>query len=369
MSDIQELKFSPAVFDPNKEQLQAIALEVSKITADPAKMTKEDLELINTTKNKLVKARTTIEKRGKEVRAEAIKFQKDVIAYEDELIGIIEPEEKRIKEIESSAKQYAMRQERLKTLPEYKAKLAAIGDGDTPDKWLMAEFDKELPSSEKEYDDYLLTLDPNQRDVYYNARLGAKLESDREEADKKRVEEDAVREAEAKKIQEEKDAIENEKKSLYEKKFNFRMQQLLEMGLRFNGEAYIKDDINVSIVEMKADSDEQFSEKISKIKLEIVRREKVAEEQAEIKRVADLKEATEKATREAEEKAQKEKDDAKAKEDARIQQEKEEADKRTKAEKYNSWLKDNSYDPETDVTEFKNGVTTLYRKVAEYKHE
>src|SRR5690606_33529836 len=124
-------EFKPEIFDPNKEQLRAIAAEVANITADPEKITKEELEVVNATKNKLVKARTRIQAVGKAHREGAVKFQKDVIAYEKEMIEIIAPEEKRLKDIEAGAKEFAMRQEREKTLPEFIEKLRSIGDGFT----------------------------------------------------------------------------------------------------------------------------------------------------------------------------------------------------------------------------------------------
>lgn len=368
-NEVKELKFSPAVFDPNKEQLQAIAQEVSQITVDPSKMTKDDLELVNTTKNKLVKARTAIQKRGKEIRAAAIKFQKDVIAYEDELIGIIEPEEKRLKEIESGAKEYAMKQERMKTLPEFKEKLASIGDA--------------VEVSDEE----LLALDPNQRDAYYNGRLQAKLEADRAAADAKRAEEDAAREAEAKKIQEEKDAIEREKKQIAEREYNIKVQSLLSLGMIDEGQAYTFPDPenpDFKFYNYGKDALQNFSgdwnAELNKITSAVNEAKKKIAARAEEKRQADIKEAAEKARKEEQEKAEAERkqleekrlaEEAAAKKEAdeKERKEREAEERRTKEEKYNNWLKDNSYNAETDIIKFDNGVTTLYRKISDFRHE
>jgi len=184
---VVKYKFDPQVFDPNKEQLIAIKNEVANITADPTKITKEELELVNSTKNKLVKARTKISEIGKELRTDALKFQKDVIAYENSLIEIIEPEELRLKGIEKGAKEYAIRQERLKTLPEMKAKLDSIYEG--------IEYD----------DETLLAMDPTQFQAHYNLMLGIHLE-------KQKAEQEAKVKAENDKIAKEREDLEREKK-------------------------------------------------------------------------------------------------------------------------------------------------------------
>lgn len=46
---------------------------------------------------RLVKARTELEAEGEEVRSDAVKFQRGIIALQKELVGIIEPEELRLK--------------------------------------------------------------------------------------------------------------------------------------------------------------------------------------------------------------------------------------------------------------------------------
>lgn len=201
---MNELSFSPTIFDPNKEQLQEIALEVSTITADPSKITKDELTLVSTTKNKLVKARTAIQKIGKAAREDALKYQRDVIAYEKELIEIIEPQELRLKKIASDAEDYAIREERKLTLQEFKEKLASIGD------------------SVVVTDDELLMFDPNGRTEYYNTRLSQHLEQQKAEAEAKAVVEEVLRNAEQKRIADElaaeKAAIEREKREMEHQK-------------------------------------------------------------------------------------------------------------------------------------------------------
>ena len=350
MSDISNLEFSPAVFDPNKEQLHAIAAEVAQITADPAKMTKEDFELVNATKNKLVKARTAIQKRGKEVREQAVKFQRDVIAYEKDLIAIIEPEEQRLKEIEAAAKEYAMQEERKKTLPEFRAKLDTIGDGVEVD------------------DAFLLSLDPNGRDAYYNERLGAKLEADRVAADAKRAEEDAARAAEDKRLQDEREKIEAEKRLAAERSHNLRVQRMLAIGFRKVGSAFQYDQISVLEAEIVGIDDEAFnklvdesSDAIQKLASELRARE-------EEKRQEEIKQAQEAAKEEERKRLEKEEAERKEAAEREAAQKAAEEAERSRAEAYQKWLADNSYNPETDYIGKGEAVDVLYRKVSAYQH-
>lgn len=354
MTDTPELKFSPEVFDPKKAELQAIAAEVALITADPEKMTKEDLELINTTKNKLVKARTTIEKAGKALRESANKFNKDVIAYEDELIAIIEPEEKRLKDIETAAKEYAMREERKKTLPEFRAKLDSIGDG------IVAT------------DEELLALDPNERDAYYNGRLGVKLEADRVADEARRAEEDAARAAEQKKLDDEREKIEAEKKLAEEREWSARTSRILGMGFRDAGNNFeFGIDIVISKTEARMLQTGAFEAMIEDVAPRVEQKKKQLAEEAEAKRQAEIKEAADKATKEAEAAAAKKAADEKAAADQKAAEEKAAAEARSKAAAYEAFLKDNAYNPETDITQHVADLNTtiLYRRVASYKHE
>ncbi len=53
-----------------------------------------------------------------------------------------------------------------------------------------------------------------------------------------------------------------------------RMDILFELGLKYNGDSFIKDDINVHHTEIICDSDKVFSAKIDKIKTELELRSK-----------------------------------------------------------------------------------------------
>lgn len=222
-------KFNPAVFDPNKEQLLAIKNEVANITADPTKITKDELELVNTTKNKLVKARTRISEIGKGLRADALTFQREVIAYEKDLIEIIEPEELRLKAIEKGAKDYAIRQERLKSLPEMMQKLASIGD------------DQSAEMNEEDLIEKVLGMDPTQFEAYYNGRLSTHLERQK-----------AIQEA---KIKAEQDAIAKEREDIEREKRHLEEVKAAENRAREQAEAKAKQEAEDRERQIKLDKE------------------------------------------------------------------------------------------------------------------
>lgn len=355
---VPEIKaFSPDVFDPRKEQLQEIADEVAKIEADPAKMDKDTLTLVNATKNKLVKARTTIEKTGKALRDPHTEFNRAVSSYENELIAIIEPQEKRLKAIEEDAKKIAIREERRLTLDEYKAKLATIGDN-----FAIS-------------DDELLEFDPNQRDAYYNQRLGAHLQAQKAEADER----DRLANEEQQRLQLEKESLEKER-------FNNRVRRLLTVGFKEIGAKIVFGDNDI-VVEpdfIKVLGDTEFEKLYERLATDAQDIKVRLEEEAKKKHEEEIKVAAETAAKEAAEKAQKEADDKEAKrladeevaKKAKEEQEEQEAAElaaRQSAEAFQVWLNENSYNATTDnLVEYQDGnrkVTILYRVVGRYMHD
>ena len=113
-------------FDPNVADLQAIVAATSKITADDLSDDVQ-LALVHDTRIQLRDARVRIEKTGKALRADALKYQKDVIAREKELLGIILPEEDRLADIEHEANKIKERAARAALLPMRKEQLAPFG--------------------------------------------------------------------------------------------------------------------------------------------------------------------------------------------------------------------------------------------------
>lgn len=113
-------------FDPTAAKLTALLEETKHIVEvnldDP-----EQLATVKRGRINLRNARVSIEKTGKEYRADALAYQKAVIAKEKELIAIIEPEEDRLKAFETQAEQLAEQRLRIAQLPERKARLEQLG--------------------------------------------------------------------------------------------------------------------------------------------------------------------------------------------------------------------------------------------------
>lgn len=205
MEELNIEKFDPTVADLQK--LVAVTSQVVVTDIDD----KGQLEAVKKNRISLRDARVAITKRGKELREDALKFQKAVIAKEKELIAIIEPEEDRLKAIEEEVKQRKLRAERIALLPERKKRLAEIGDGkDYSDK-----------------DELLIGMDASEFQAYLNARVADKNEAERAENERKarelREKEEAIerekqaREREEKARQEERERIEREQREKAER--------------------------------------------------------------------------------------------------------------------------------------------------------
>ena len=167
--------------NPNIADLTAMVEESKKIISINFE-NKEEVEMVKGHRIKLRDARIVIQKKGKEMREDAIAFQKTVIAKEKELIAIVEPEEDRLAALEDEAKKQAEIQSRVPKLPERKNLLK----------------EKDLLTDDIT-DEYLLSLDDGQFNFEYNRRLQAKNEAkEREIADRERK----VREAEEKAAEE-----------------------------------------------------------------------------------------------------------------------------------------------------------------------
>ena len=180
-------------FDPTTAELNALVEKSQTITVtdinDAAQM-----KVVTVARIELKNARVSISKKGKELRDDANKFAKAVIAKEKELIAIIEPEETRLSELEEKVKDQIIMAERTKVLPTRKTQLENINDNVKVD------------------DEYLLTLDNDSFNTYYNERVEAKKElvatKDREEKEQaEREKEMLAREERARKEEQEKAEI------------------------------------------------------------------------------------------------------------------------------------------------------------------
>lgn len=114
-------------FNPTVAELKSLAAS-SKELAVTDFTDKNQLEAVKTKRIEMRDVRILIEKTGKAMRDDAVKFQKEVIAKENELVAIIEPEELRLKGLEEEAKNYLIKQERLRKQPERLQKLKDTGE-------------------------------------------------------------------------------------------------------------------------------------------------------------------------------------------------------------------------------------------------
>jgi hypothetical protein len=113
-------------FDPTKAELQKIATAAHDVIAQYKQGT-VGIDVITETRKQVKAARVRITKTGKELREDALKFQRAVISKEKELIEIIEPVETAMSELE---KQIEREQEiaRMKLLlPVRRSRMASIG--------------------------------------------------------------------------------------------------------------------------------------------------------------------------------------------------------------------------------------------------
>jgi len=163
-----------AKFDPNVADLEAMVEQTKNLTVTNLE-DKKQIEAVKGGRIVLKKARVQIEKIGKGLRADAVKFQKDVIAKEKELIAIIAPEEERLAAIEDEAKKLAVRKERFLALP---AKQERIKEAGLSDFFHLS-------------NDEVVEMDDAAFEAHFQQMLGQKNERDAEAQRIKQAELDA----------------------------------------------------------------------------------------------------------------------------------------------------------------------------------
>lgn len=216
MENINIEKFDPTAVELNK------MIDVTKnITATDLK-DKKQLEIVKENRISLKNARVKIQKIGKELREDALAYQKAVIAKEKELIGIIEPEEERLSKIEEEAKKLVIIEERKTKIPERQEKLMSIGNTDTTEEKLLS-------MGDNEFDYFFNTLvEENQRKIAEQLELERQQleieknkiqrEKEIEEAKQKAVEEEKKRQSEQlelENLRKEKERQELEKQTIF----------------------------------------------------------------------------------------------------------------------------------------------------------
>lgn len=247
---------------------------------------KSEPEVIRDMRLKLKNARVSISKKGKELREEAIAYQKAVIGKEKELIGLIEPEEERLAGIEEIAKKRKEMEDRVKLIPMRRDRI------------------KELDILVEVTDEFLCSLDTAGFQEWTNKAVAEQNENKRLELEAK---EQAIKEAEAR-IEQERLTKEREEKAREEER-------------------------------------QKAEDRIKEAEAEAARRVKEAEEESARK----VREAEEKAKRDAEDLKKKQDEEAakkKADEEAEAKRIADETAKREADERYRQWLADNGATPE-----------------------
>ena len=148
-------------FDPNIAKLKEVIEVTKKVIVTDLTDSKQIL-VVKEKRIELKSMRVAITKQGKYLRQKAIDFQKGVIAKEKELIGVIEPEETRLKGIEEESEYIKERKKREEILPIRKENI------------LESVPDIELPT-----DDELLDMDETVFGNYFNKIIADKNEKDR----------------------------------------------------------------------------------------------------------------------------------------------------------------------------------------------
>jgi hypothetical protein len=297
------------------------------IAARVKSMSVENLSEVKTTRIRLGKIRTSIAKQSKAQRDQYTVLAKANRDIELSLIGIIEPEEDRLKALEDEALRLQEIKAREALIPMREQALNALNDG--------VEVTKE----------FLLEMDNDQFVTYLNERTTAKNEKDRLaiEAEKAKL----AREAEDRRIADEAAKAERDR---------IEAKAKADEQARINAEAErkLKEEADAKAKKEQAEKDAQKLIDDAKAEADRIKAEAELKEKARLQAIEDERIAKEKAEA-----------DAKA-EEARLEKlAKEEQERMEKNKKHANFLKDNNYNPQTDKIDRTGNTFTLYRKVAE----
>lgn len=299
-----------AKFVPEKAVLTELATRYAGLTINGVDDT-AGYTIVDEARKDLKKKRVMIKNTGKELRQEALAFQKKVIAIEKELIEIIEPLELELKAKQDAIDEQKSKALRMAALPARKEKLASIN--------------ALIP------DDHILGMSAEEFTEYYNARY----------ADFLTAREKAIKEAEEKLSREkELEAAKEQARLKAEEAAKVEADRVAKEAA--DREARLK----VEAEEAKIRAVKEAEEKAEAEKRAIVE-EQQKKEQARLKAEADAKKAAE--------------DKALAEE---IEQKRLE-----KKKKYQKFLSDNGYDGEGSGNFYLGKTETevvLYKKIATF---
>ena len=189
-------------FNPTKAEITKAVEEVKDLTVSD----EESYEVVKKAKKKIADYRIAITKFGKEQRAEALAWQREVLRQEKELLAMIEPTETRFKTELSEFDEAKKREERKVLLPGRKKMLEEI----------------ELEMT----DDELLDMDENEFSTFYTEKKMEYLEEKDRIAKEKEAEK--KREAEIKEAQRQAKLRERERLARVEERRKEREKQEAE---------------------------------------------------------------------------------------------------------------------------------------------
>jgi hypothetical protein len=177
------MELSIEKFSPTRAELAAL-VEKAKLIDLVNPFDDMQLAVVKNARAELRSTRTAITKRGKDLRDDALAFQRAVIATEKELVAIVTPEEERLATLIEAAIEMREREERKQLLPHRHQRLAAIGDD------IIATDDELLAFDGPAFEGYF-----NTRQADHNER--ARLANEAKERELKAEEERQQREREA----------------------------------------------------------------------------------------------------------------------------------------------------------------------------
>jgi len=289
-------------FSPKKAELVALAEECKVLTINGLDDKAGQLA-VQQAKMKCVRARIEIQKTGKLMREDARKYVSAVISLEKDLIEIIEPVEKHLKQEQDKIEQEKIKQMRLADLPNRQARLAEFG--------IQIE------------DDFIMLMDDQRFNEFYFQKKADYMQEQQRIANEKLAAEQA-------KLKEAQDKIDADRKK-------------------------IEEDERVANAKRQAEKDAQDKAlkdaEIAKLAAEQAKQDAIDAERAKAKAAIEQAEADKQAIiaenkRKDDERIAKELADKKAADD-KIKAEKDAQDKLEKAKKYRKFLTDNGYNDQT----------------------
>jgi colicin import membrane protein len=204
-------------FNPTKAELIAVVDEMKPLIEKEIKDV-NDFALVDEGRKRLQKMRTNIQRFGKELRADYIAAQKEVIRQENELVEVIDPVEKALKDKQDAYYKAEEKKKRLLFLPARRAQMQEI-ELMISDDTILAMTDEEFSKLYLEEKGFSLkkkeeAAELKRKHDAEDLRLAQeKLDNDRKELERqKQIEADKIQAAENARLQAIKDAeIEKER--------------------------------------------------------------------------------------------------------------------------------------------------------------